>query len=127
MRTDDRRVFVVNEPLRRNPETGAYEPFLPLDSAADYGEVVELTAKGNPGSNLAGAMRAIRAGLDRWRDGDYVVLVGDQALLAYAASVIGEKIAAAPGAAKPQLRLLKWERREERYVPLTMREALPVR
>lgn len=112
-------VFIVNEPLKKNDATGEYERFLPLDSAIDFGDVViKLTADGSPGSNLAGAMHVIRDGLKSWQDGDFIVLVGDQALLAYAASVVGAKIAGNRGT----LRFLKWERRQGRYVPLPMRE-----
>ena len=112
------KIFIINEPLRKNDETGEYERFLPMESAHDFGEVVKLTADGNPGSNLQGAMRCIREGLESWRDGDFIVLVGDQALLAYAASVVGKKLARSKGS----LRFLRWERRQSSYAPLFMRE-----
>lgn len=120
------RVFVVNEPLKKNDSTGEYERFLPMDSAANFGEVVELTPKGNPGANPAVWMGAIREGLQSWEDGDFIVLVGDQAMLAYAASVVGEYIGEedlrTDGQSVPTLRFLKWERRQGGYAPLTLRE-----
>lgn len=118
------RVFIVNEPLKKNDQTGEYEQFLPMDSAANFGEVIELTPKGNPGSNPATWMGAIREGLQSWEDGDFIVLVGDQAMLAYAASVVGEYIEYrdAEGLTAPTLRFLKWERRQGGYVPMTLRE-----
>lgn len=125
------KVFVVNEPLRKDEATGEYVRFLPMESAAAFGEVVELTPKGSPPANLAPWMKMIRDGLADWRDGDFLVLVGDQALLAYAGSVIGEIIIDAiredeeeVGRCErpPVLRLLKWERRLRAYAPLTLRE-----
>ena len=111
------KVFLVNEPLKKDPATGEYAPFLPMGSARSFGEVVELTPKGSPGSNISASMEPIRKGLEAWRDGDFLVLVGDHALLAYAASVVGEKLRAGEA-----LRLLKWERRLEAYAPLTLRD-----
>lgn len=120
------KVFIVNEPLKKNDATGEYECFLPMESAANFGEVIELTPKGNPGSNPAVWMGAIREGLQAWEDGDFIVLVGDQALLAYATSVVGEYIGeedvCKDGRSVPTLRFLKWERRQGCYVPLTLRE-----
>ena len=112
------KVFLVNKPLKKDPATGEYAPFLPMGSARSFGEVIELTPKGSPGSNISASMEAIRKGLESWRDGDFLVLVGDQALLAYAASVVGEKLRSGEA-----LRLLKWERRLEAYAPLTLRDA----
>lgn len=120
------KVFIVNEPLRRDDATGEYVRFLPMESAADFGRVIKLTPDGNPGSNAREWMNKIRAGLEKdWEDGDFIVLVGDQAMLAYAASVVGEYIAErdANGLSMPTLRFLKWERRKGAYVPLVLREA----
>lgn len=120
------KVFVVNEPLRRN-EANELERFLPMETAADFGDVVKLTPDGSPGANPESWMTPIREKLElEWEDGDFLVLVGDQALLAYAASVVGEMIAIAeadnPAKAPPTLRFLKWERRQSAYVPLILRE-----
>jgi len=119
------RVFIVNEPLKKDDATGEYVRFLPVDSASNFGDVIELTPKGNPGSPAVW-MKMIRDGLsEHWEDGDYIVLMGDQAMLAYAASVVGGYIAdeRAEGVTPiPTLRFLKWERRQGAYTPLTLRE-----
>ena len=122
------KVFIVNEPLRRDESTGEYVKFLPMESAADFGTVIKLTPDGGPGSNTREWMRRIREGLEKdWEDGDFIVLAGDQALLAYAASVVGEHIglehARTDGRSAPVLRFLKWERRQGAYVPMVLREA----
>ena len=114
------KVFIVNEPLKRNDVTGAYERFLPMESAASFGEVVKLTPDGSPPANPGPYMKMIRDGLDAWEDGDFLVLVGDQALLAYAASVVGETLG--DGLDAGTLRFLKWERRAESYRPLIFLE-----
>lgn len=112
------RVFIVNEPLRKNTETGAYERYLPLDSLSSYGEIVELTAKGRM-HGFNEACSAVRKGLKNlWRDGDYLVLVGDYALVAFAGFVLGEYTENGE-----KLRFLKWDRRKESYVPLIVRDA----
>ncbi len=117
---DVRTVFIINEPLRKDEATGEYVPFLPMESAHSFGRVVELTPKGNPRGSIADALRSIRDGLDGWRDGDFIVLVGDQALLAYAAAIVGAKLAKTRGS----LRFLKWDRGLRTYTPLFMRETI---
>lgn len=107
--------------------TNELERWLPLESAADFGQVVKLTPDGSPPANLAPWIEAIDRGLDAWQDGDYLVLVGDQALLAYAASVIGEEINASVGDLgnpAPVLRLLKWSRHKGGYEPIAMRASI---
>lgn len=121
------KVFIVNEPLKRDEASGELVRFLPMETAANFGDVVELTPKGSPGGNPAVWMKLIRDGLEKdWEDGDFLVLVGDQALLAYAASVIGEYIGTeyerTDGRITPTIRFLKWERRLESYSPLILRE-----
>lgn len=122
------RVFIANEPLRKNSETGEYERWLPTEMAADFGDVVKLSLDGNPGANLAATLRGIEDGLADWEDGDYLVLVGAQSLLVYAAMIIGRKIAArayeiGSEDAAPKLRVLQWERNLGSYAPLTLRSA----
>ena len=122
------RVFIVNEPLRKNDVTGELEKFLPLESAAKFGEVVKLTPDGSPPGNIAPWLKMINDGLEGWQDGDYLVLVGDQALLAYAASIVGGTLeelwaAARDEASVPKFRVLKWERRQYSYSPLTLESA----
>lgn len=113
------RVFIANEPLRKNDETGAYERFLPMESAANFGEVVKLTPDGSPPGNVAPWLKMIREGVEAsWADGDFLVLVGDPVLLAYAAYAIAD--ATAEGGT---LRVLKWERRQHSYSPLTLESA----
>lgn len=110
-------VFVVNEPLRKNSDTGEYEKFLPIERAADHGEVARLTPDGTPPGNVEPWLRMIDEGLKGWKDGDLIVLVGDQSLLAYASSIVGAYIK--PGEA---LRVLKWSRHKAAYEPLVLRE-----
>jgi hypothetical protein len=117
------RVFVVNEPLRKDETTGALARFLPVERAAEHGELVRLTPDGSPPGNLTPWLRTIYEGLERWEDGDFLVLVGDQALLAYASSVVGAKIAAATGPDgedRPTFRVLKWSRHKNGYDPLSL-------
>jgi hypothetical protein len=116
--TGIRTVFIVNVPLRKDDVTGEYTEFLPMESAHSFGRVVELTPKGTPRGSIAEALRSIRDGLECWRDGDFIVLVGDQALLAYAAAIVGAKLAKTRGS----LRFLKWDRGLRTYAPLFMRE-----
>ena len=115
------RVFVVNEPLRKDDASGALERFLPIERAAEHGEIVKLTPDGSPPGNIATWLRMIDDGLAAWEDGDFLVLVGDQGLLAYAAAVVGHKIARLdqPGnffvGPEPVLRALKWSRHKSAY------------
>lgn len=92
-----------------------------MESAARFGEVIELTPKGSPPANLGPLLESIATQIsDNWKDGDFLVLVGDQALLSYAAMIIGGNIALDGGGT---MRVLKWERRQNSYSPLTLESA----
>lgn len=118
------KVFLVNEPLRKNDTNGDYEKFLPIEKAGDHGDVVRLTPDGSPPGNPASWLRMIDEGLANWKDGDFVVLVGDQGLLAYASAAIGARIefltAKSKGEDQPVFRALKWSRHNSRYDPLSL-------
>lgn len=118
------RVFLINEPLRKDDATGELIRFLPIERAADHGEIVRLTPDGSPPGNLAPWLRMIDDGLRAWEDGDYIVLVGDQGLLAYASSVIGahiaDRLAATDGEIGGTLRALKWSRHKSAYEPVSL-------
>lgn len=123
-------VFVVNEPLRKNETTGELERFLPIERARAWGEVVKLSPDGSPGADPRSWMRPIREKLEElWEDGDFVVLVGEQSMLAYAAAIVGEYVERCradavdnASAEVPTIRLLKWDRRANEYAPLILKE-----
>lgn len=119
------KVFLINEPLRKDDATGELIRFLPIERAADHGEIIRLTPDGSPPGNLAPWLRMIDKGLEAWEDGDFVVLVGDQSLLAYASSVIGAHIAdrladTTDGGICGTLRALKWSRHKNAYEPVAL-------
>jgi len=107
------RVFIINEPLKKDLETGELEPFLPMESAANFGDVVKVTPDGSPPGNLKPYLAMLREKLADFREEDYLVLVGDQALLVAAAAIVGTSETG-------KLRVLKWERRLNAYAPLVL-------
>lgn len=113
------RVYLINEPLKRDPD-GELVRWLPMESLAKFGEVVRVLPDGSPPAALDGYLGILAERLGDWRDGDYLVCVGDQTLLVAAAAILGSYLA--PG---EKLRVLKWERRQESYAPVVLNVAAP--
>lgn len=110
------KVFVVNEPLRRNHESGELERFLPIHLAAQFGDVVKLTPDGAPPANLASVLKNMVEDLKGFREAeDYLVCVGNQPLLIAAAAMVGANIKGG------RLRVLQWDARDGAYAPITLR------
>lgn len=107
-------VWLVNEPLKYNDE-GELARWLPLDSLANFGKVVRCLPDGSPPTPLDGYIAILKEKLSRWKDGDFLVCVGDQTLLVAAAMIVGN---IADTKSKP--RVLKWERRKDSYAPVVL-------
>jgi hypothetical protein len=107
------KVYVINEPLKKDAATGAMAKWLPMESAAAFGEVVEVLPPGSPPAALDGYVAILRERLKDFREDDYLVLVGDQSLLVAAAAIVGWSDAG-------KLRVLKWSRNANAYEPLLL-------
>ena len=81
------RVFVVNEPLRRDPATGQMGRMMDLHSAEEYGQIVHLLPAGPVPSDMEWLFDQIVNEMEEQQFGfnDYLLPVGDQAAIMMAA------------------------------------------
>ena len=99
------RVFIVQQPTRRDPATGAISPAMDLTPAAEWGELhFILRENENPFADLQATAQAVERKLvdNEFCDGDWLVMVGNPALIAVVASVASHLTG--------ELRLLQWQR-----------------
>ena len=103
------RVFVVCEPtLKRGDQ---FVPAFDLTPAAEYGEPIVLLQ--SPQSFLSASMtvKLLREKLVDFSDEDYLVPIGDPALMCATAMVCS-------AANKGRVRMLKWDRKLQKYFPI---------
>lgn len=107
------RIFVVNEPLRKNPETGELERAINLGSAKDHGSLVFLLPPGPLPDDPRPTIIALQNGLADFTQNDFLLLVGDLRAIAWAAAIAADKTGG-------PLKLLHWQRNQHRYDPVSV-------
>ena len=87
-------------------------PYRDILSAEEYGELVSII---EPGYQLyispEPIVEKVRSALKNFNDDDYLLLIGDP-------SIIGIACAIACDINMGKLKVLKWDRRRERYYPI---------
>ena len=100
------RVFVANEPLRKEYGTGRWIRYLDLKPAESFGDLVFLL-DGRPDPDAKSMIPALRKKLNSLTPQDYLVLAGSPALVAWTVVVAFEVC--------PQVRLLDWDKAARKY------------
>ena len=101
------RCFVTHEPL--SADGGR---LVNLRPAAAFGELTFILPPGRPPADVAAWLPAIDKAMAGYREGDYIVLVGEMDVLA-AASIAAAR-------ASRTVRFLKWNRDTRNYSPITL-------
>ena len=105
------RVFIVNEPMRRNRDSGEMERGVDVRPAEVHGELVFLLPPGAPPRDPMAMIDALTRGLATFRPGDFLLPVGDLIACMVAASIVSRR---SDGVYK----LLRWSRDAQLYVPV---------
>lgn len=103
------KVYIVQEPLRRDPSSGQMVPMFDMRSVVEYGDPVICLKSGRVALSPAPTMQALRDTLREFGDDDYLVAVGDPSAIAMAAAIVAD-------VNRGQFRLLKWDRFARRYL-----------
>lgn len=108
------KVFVVNLPMRKNPDSAAFKlrPGIDLAPAAEWGEVRHVLPPGRTSPDPLALVAGVAAGLDEFEDGDRLVFCGDLVACSIAGAIAIEKGGGV-------LRWLIW--RGDRYAPAEVR------
>ena len=104
------KVYVPQEPMRKNPDGSWSSKGYNLAAAADYGDICVIWKPDATIMTRASAEEsAVLIAAQYNEDEDYVVALGSPSLIA----LLGWAI----GAEGKQLRILEWDRRMGRYYP----------
>lgn len=105
-------VFVTQIPNRRDPATGAMKPVFDILPAAEYGEIKVLMPASFSLFQTSELIRQLRNELVDYdfARGDCIVPTGDPAIIFTVGAVLSEQ--------HRKMRLLKWEKSVNRYVPV---------
>ena len=102
------RVFIVNEPLGSGGKR-----VIDLSPALEFGQMVHVLPAGQVVNDPDTLTNALRAGLADFREGDYLLLVGNPAAIgcatALAASLTGGSV-----------NLLRWHGHQRRYEAMSV-------
>lgn len=101
------RVFIVQRPSYRSTEGNWLDKY-DISPAAHFGELTEVLPRGNVPRQLEVTLTRLRVVLRDYRDGDYLLAIGDPI-------AIGLATAIAAKANNGRVALLKWDRIRQDY------------
>jgi hypothetical protein len=104
-------VYLPKEPLRRDPVSKQLIASHDITPAMQYGEIKILLPYSPLMFSTEPMMDALHEGLKTFSDSDYIVAIGDPAVIA-AAIMVASHIN------QGRVRLLRWDRLASRYLPL---------
>lgn len=105
------KVYVVQEPLKRNQATGRMEPFMNIAKAAVYGDLEVVLGPHLSVLSTAPTIHELRLKLESITRDDYLVLIGDTVAIGLATAIALDNTGGV-------LNILKWNRDSKSYIKL---------
>ena len=102
------KVFVVQEPVKRNPGTGVTERLMDLTPAARYGELETMLPSISLPLGAENWVPKLRSALSAFSDDDYLLPVGDMSAIAASAAIAAQHN-------NGRFKVLKWDRGARAY------------
>lgn len=99
-------VYVTQEPQARGGR-----PMMDLSPAQEYGEMVFLLPPGPVALSPAPMIRDLRRALEGFTEDDYLLALGDPVAIGAATAVAAERTGG-------KVRMLRWDRRDHRYIEI---------
>ena len=106
-------VYIVQEPARRNRETGDWEPSFDLTPAAAYGNLEILLPPGPQMLSPKPAVDRMRHALRNFNDDDHLLGVGRPVAM-MAAAVLAAKVN------RFKYKVLEWDKRTGQYISISV-------
>lgn len=103
------KVYIVQEPMRRNKDTGVLEPIMDFHMALEYGDPVVCLDNPRMALTPAPMVRRLQEVLKDFNDDDSLVAVGDPSAIAAAAAICAKNNLG-------RFSILKWDRDTRRYL-----------
>lgn len=105
------RVFCVQHQHRFDPQLGQLVPKYDLTTAHDFGEVEYLLSPSAAPFHPAGVLQELHTKLEDFCDADYLLLIGNPVLIGLAMAVAADRN-------DGRVKVLQWNGRERRYIPV---------
>jgi len=86
------RVFVVNQPMKMDRETGMTVPFLDLSPAEQFGRLIFLLPDGELQGTPEEVIQELKDGLKTFTKDDYLLLAGDPRAIAWASVIAADRV-----------------------------------
>lgn len=102
-------VYVIQEPLKKDPTTGQMIPVMDFRKVLEYGDPIVLLPPGRVSLSPGPTIDALKQSLKDFTDDDYIVSVGDPSAMFIAAMVVGQLN-------RNRCKLLKWDRESRQYI-----------
>lgn len=106
------RVFVVQEPIYRDPRTGDLKPKFDLSPAGEFGEVCKLLPSSVKPFSTRPLIKELREKLSEYEDGDYLMCIGNPVLIGLATTIAAD-------ANNGKVNFLQWNGRQGRYLAIS--------
>ena len=103
------KCYIIQEPMRRDLQTGQLTPVMDFRRVLDYGDPVVCLPTGRVALAPGPTIDALKEKLKDYTDEDYIVSVGDPSAMFIAAMVIGQLN-------RNRCKLLKWDKNTSRYI-----------
>src|ERR1700692_2817423 len=97
------KVFLPQVVQRFDHSTGSMMPAFDFSAAAQYGQLTPILEETDDAMFLARITPKMRAALEDFKEGDYLLAVGDPAVIAVCAGLILRRF--------KRLNMLKWDRK----------------
>lgn len=104
-------VYVVQNPHHWNAQTQQLEPRFDLKPAEKYGDLVFLLGAKAAPFNSDPVIEDLNEGLAWIQPEDYLLLIGNPALIGFAAAIAAQKLGG-------KLRMLQWSGKDQSYTEI---------
>ena len=109
--TSSPKVFILQEPLRRNKVSGELESVMDFEAVEEWGTPVICMPAGDIARAPYPAKEQLKECFRNFRDGDFVVGVGDTALIFLAGMVIADMN-------RGVCKFLRYDKNKRRYLQI---------
>jgi len=103
------KVFITQEPSRRDPVSGQMVPMMDFRKVLPYGEPIVCLASGRVTLSPAPMVRTLTEVLKGFCDDDYLVAAGDPSAIAVAGAIAARNN-------QGRMKMLKWDRESHQYI-----------
>lgn len=107
------RVFLTQQVLMRTADGKGFQAKFDLSTAEMYGDIIPLIEHGQSMFSVVPIMRQLRERLAGFTKDDYLLPIGDPSIMMAAGIIAAEKTGGL-------VRVLKWDRRQGVYIPLSL-------